>query len=818
MRIKSKASDFIVDEILEEGYLRERGPHRVYRVTKVKLTTLEAARALADEAGVASGDIGMAGLKDRQGVTTQFMSVHHGRPVFVKTPELRIDTAGFSDEALESRHSRGNAFDLIVRGLVPGDRQSIEEQAIDLRAHGMPNYFGEQRFGNVKHGQGWIARELALGRHEKALRMLLAGWSDGDDERTQRFKNALNKRWGDWRGCREIAGRFGQHISIFEHLAREEGDFAGAFRFVATRLRLIHLYAWQSHVWNRALARLVDHAVPRERRFAVTSAEGPLVFHSRGPLEVDEGMRGMLRLPGPGLDDVEHPLQRDLLALALRDEGLQPHQFRIEGVPGFQLKGEDRAILVGPRRLDIDAVPRASDALRLRFDLPRGAYATLVLARLVPRGIHAPRVGGDRDEARSRPWSDVEARDGGGYRDEDQRSDDERFDSGPQRLGDRGRDAFEPASDARGQGPRGRGGRGGEVRDSGERSRGARDDAPRGRDAGPGDRDERAPAREYVPRLYDERKPRGRKARELAAGGGAEERDRESRADAGGDTRPSRGGSDDRGPRQSGGARGRARGFGGASRDDGGSRFGGTSRGGMTRHGQAPRDGGTSGSRGGGERGARAFGDRADAPRAFGDREQGPRGFVERDSERRPRGARGDFDRAPRERSERDGGARPTGERGFAPRGRSERAPQAFDRGSRGGPREERGSRAPFGAQRDEAPRSYGPQDRRTRGKTRGESGPEGAPSRGNAGGKRAPPRAGGDPRSESSKRKSPLKRADGSLAPKPKKPRWKREQEQRNVGRPRGKRKIRPGDVDRSKDAGGSAGGGGTPDEGPKT
>ena len=74
MKLKSKPGDFVVREILRDGYLRPRGRFRVYRVTKRKSTSLEAAAFLARHAGVDAGEIGLAGLKDRQGITTQFMS------------------------------------------------------------------------------------------------------------------------------------------------------------------------------------------------------------------------------------------------------------------------------------------------------------------------------------------------------------------------------------------------------------------------------------------------------------------------------------------------------------------------------------------------------------------------------------------------------------------------------------------------------------------------------------------------------------------------------------------------------------------------
>ena len=398
MKLKSKPGDFIVSELLREDYLRPRGRFRVYRVTKKKRTSLEAAGTLARLAGVPAGEVGVAGLKDRQGVTTQYMSVSGGKPVRLRTPELRIEPVGFAEEVLESRHSLGNRFEVTVRAVPPGVLPRIEASLAEVREHGLVNYFGEQRFGNLAAGQGWIARDLALGKVERALERLLCSASERDDAKNQKFKAALAARWGDWRACREIAGVFGAHHSVFEHLARHPGDFAGAFRHVASRLRLIHLYAWQSHLWNRAVARYVEEVTPPAERIAISTPEGRLCF-ARGALAADPAMHGSFRLPGPRLEDVAHARQRELLAQELAREGVRPEEFRIEGVPGFQLKGEDRELLLRPSGFRMSESPRG---LLFTFELARGAYALLVVQRLLA-GIRSER----RHPGRERPRAEA---------------------------------------------------------------------------------------------------------------------------------------------------------------------------------------------------------------------------------------------------------------------------------------------------------------------------------------------------------------------------------------------------------------------------
>jgi len=408
-RIKQRSEDFRVRELLREEVLAPAGEWRVYRVIKRKLTSLEAAARLAQLAGAAAGDVSMAGMKDRQGVTLQHMALRGGRDVTWRDEHLRIECVGFACEPLTSQASSGNSFEIVVRGLDRDEIERLRSNVPVLREQGIVNYFDDQRFGNLRHGQGWIALQLMRGEHEAALRALLTAPSRHDDRRAAAFKAALARCWGNWGECRDVAGRFAAHHSVFEHLKRNPDDFAGAFGHVATRLRLIHLYAFQSHLWNRAVAAYVRGRTPPEGRVMVECVEGPLVFPA-GAFPPDPSAGGLFRLPGPRLEDVLDKQQRALLQDALAAERLVPSDFAIPDVPGFQLKGEDRALFVLPRHLRVrpserDPLNRGLRLVKLRFELPRGSYATLVVKRLLAGVQDRPKRqesrGGDERPRRS---------------------------------------------------------------------------------------------------------------------------------------------------------------------------------------------------------------------------------------------------------------------------------------------------------------------------------------------------------------------------------------------------------------------------------
>jgi tRNA pseudouridine13 synthase len=189
MRIKQRLDDFRVRELLAEDFLRERGEFRVYRVTKRKLTSLQAARELSHVAGVTAADVAMAGLKDRQGVTVQYMTIRRGREVSLRALDLTVESVGFSGRMISSQESLGNAFEVTLRGLQQAELDVLRDNIPTLRDCGVINYFDEQRFGNLRHNQGWIAQQLMRGDHEGALQRLLASLSDHDNAESQAFKH-----------------------------------------------------------------------------------------------------------------------------------------------------------------------------------------------------------------------------------------------------------------------------------------------------------------------------------------------------------------------------------------------------------------------------------------------------------------------------------------------------------------------------------------------------------------------------------------------------------------------------------------------------
>lgn len=146
---KQSPEDFRVDEVL--GFEPDgEGNHGLFLIEKVGLTTPQMLGKIARLAKVAERDIGFCGLKDKQAVTRQWISVPLGLSDpdwFEALPdEVQVVRWGRHRKKLRRGIHQGNHFTITIRA-VQGNDDAFEQRLAQLRAQGFANYFAEQRFG-----------------------------------------------------------------------------------------------------------------------------------------------------------------------------------------------------------------------------------------------------------------------------------------------------------------------------------------------------------------------------------------------------------------------------------------------------------------------------------------------------------------------------------------------------------------------------------------------------------------------------------------------------------------------------------------------
>lgn len=197
--IKSRPEDFIVQEIYPEQFSGD-GEHHYVLIEKQSENTHWLAKQLAEFCSVDEKSIGFAGLKDRNALTRQWFSIQMpGKTEFnwqgFDQPNWKILKTALHNKKLRRGDHLGNRFVLTIRDVQPSP--DLETRLANIKKLGVPNYFGEQRFGvggeNLNLAEQWfVGGRRIKNRKQKGFALSAA--------RSYLFNQLLSKRVaiGNW--------------------------------------------------------------------------------------------------------------------------------------------------------------------------------------------------------------------------------------------------------------------------------------------------------------------------------------------------------------------------------------------------------------------------------------------------------------------------------------------------------------------------------------------------------------------------------------------------------------------------------------------
>jgi tRNA pseudouridine13 synthase len=385
MIVKQTPEDFRVEE-LTDVRPEAAGPFALYRLEKTGWTTPDALAAVRRRWKIDPARLSYGGLKDRHARTMQYFTIRHGPARRLNHERIVVEHLGQMHEPYSSQHIRANRFDLILRKLDCSDAANAEIGLAQVSTCGVPNYFDDQRFGSVLPGQPFIARELIGGNFETALKLALAAPYAFDRSPQKREKAQLRARWGDWTGLAADLPR-GHARSLVTYLVHHPTDFRGAIVRLRPELRGLYLSAYQSHLWNRILARWLETQVPADDLRSVPLRLGPVPMPTRlSPEALASLMQASVPLPSSRSKLPEDDPLRPIVDAVLAEDALTIAEMQIKGVREMFFSKGDRPAHILPARLrwsfgDDETRPGKSK-LQLSFELPRGSYATLIVKRI----------------------------------------------------------------------------------------------------------------------------------------------------------------------------------------------------------------------------------------------------------------------------------------------------------------------------------------------------------------------------------------------------------------------------------------------------
>lgn len=402
MKIKRSPEDFRVEEVMGGETARlvsdRPGAFLLLRATKRGLGTGEMIERLSLELGIPRRSIGFGGLKDKHALTTQYVSVPAGlaRPLAgepLPLPGVRgveIACVGWLPRPFESSDVAGNRFDLVLRGLTRRESAVLDDRRRFLSVAGsrgrtlrLVNYYGGQRFGSGAREGNFAARLLMAGAFEEALRLLIAAPSRKDARARKDVRSRIAEAWGRWGDLARTLPPCPERAAV-RALARGE-DVRRAIAALPSLDRQMAIEAFQSRLWNGIARKLIRELAPASIAEA-RGLSGPLLFpEAAGVPETIIPLVIPLLSPATRLEEPWRRAAEETLA----DEGIDLADLAVPGMRSLRFGEVPRRLFVeaercafGPAEPDETEAGRGRFKRRARFFLPRGAYATVLLAAL----------------------------------------------------------------------------------------------------------------------------------------------------------------------------------------------------------------------------------------------------------------------------------------------------------------------------------------------------------------------------------------------------------------------------------------------------
>lgn len=361
--IKEQVDDFVVKELASHD--TGEGDHLVVKLRKQNMTTLDAIDKLSNMLHISRDRIGYAGNKDKRAITEQYLSIQGVeeediRQVF--TDEFDLEVVGYNGH-IGLGNLSANRFEIVVRDLqLPIETiRNRTLKIIDELNGKFPNYFGEQRFGSARPITHQVGRHILRGEFEEAVWTYIAKPYDSE------YKSIRKTREELWE-TREVEGaaeqfpeKYTYEKTLLYHLTKNPEDYKGAIKRLPEGLQTLFVHAYQAWIYNRVLSTLIEEDWYEEEY------EIPLVGYKT---------------------DLKDNRPENLIEKYLEEEGVEQEDFRLQEFPELRSEGTYRRAFADFRNfeiinLDSDELNMSKNKMNVKFDLPKGCYATVLLREIM---------------------------------------------------------------------------------------------------------------------------------------------------------------------------------------------------------------------------------------------------------------------------------------------------------------------------------------------------------------------------------------------------------------------------------------------------
>ncbi|MEE3323729.1 MAG: tRNA pseudouridine(13) synthase TruD [Methanosphaera sp.] len=399
--IRQSNEDFFVDEVplqLPSG----EGPNTWIHMEKNGRTTLDVVLDIARELHISRKRTGFAGMKDRSAITRQWLCISNITPE--ELPDfnevlhnVKILEIKQNQKKLRMGQLRGNKFKINIRNTEdPAEDQEIAEKVLEsLKITGVPNYYGYQRFGEVRSTTHLVGKCLVEGDIKKAVDTYIG--NPNEEEHNLPYESRKLYDEGKLQEAYDLMPKSMRYeksmikelmIGQNKHGEILEKDYIRAIESLPKPLKRMFVNAYESYLFNKIVNERAKIGIDKYFDGDIIIDKEEHWVHEINEDTIEEDLKNFVLNPTAPLLGSKVPFAEGKQGIierkVIEDENITKESFECPKTPKLGSHGVRRSVRF---KIEDTNVEQIDDGISVEFFIPKGCYATAVLREIMKKNV-----------------------------------------------------------------------------------------------------------------------------------------------------------------------------------------------------------------------------------------------------------------------------------------------------------------------------------------------------------------------------------------------------------------------------------------------
>lgn len=400
-KIRQSNEDFYVEEVplqLPSG----EGQNTWIQIQKNGRTTLDVVLDMAKAMHISRKRTGFAGMKDRSAITRQWLCISNITPE--ELPDfneilhnVEILDIKANEKKLRMGQLKGNKFKINIRNTNnPVEDVEIAEKVLEsLKKTGVPNYYGYQRFGEVRSTTHLVGKCLVEGDVKKAVDTYIGNPSSSEHGIHYEARKLYDE--GELQNAYDLMPKSMRYEKSMikqlleskrKHGSLDEKDYIKAIESLPKPLKRMFVNAYESFLFNKIVNERAKIGINQYYPGDIIIDAEEHWIHDVDEDTIQEDIDNFKVNPTAPLIGSKVPFaegeQGKIEQQVVDDENITKEDFMCPKTPKLGSHGIRRSVRF---KIDDTKVEKLDNGISVEFFIPRGCYATSVLREIIKHNV-----------------------------------------------------------------------------------------------------------------------------------------------------------------------------------------------------------------------------------------------------------------------------------------------------------------------------------------------------------------------------------------------------------------------------------------------